>query len=342
MKALFWHDWQVCKNRGIFWAVMIGNLVLAIAITSYAAGTAQSNGFSPQQVHAITASLMAIWAPLFAYEPAAEAGSLALGNSGWSFEESAQRYSERAFRESGRPMAEYLLSRMLFALIPLAVSMMLLIGYLLALRRTRLDRPRLAAPVDRLRLGGRGQLLHHPDRDGDHEHEPAQPRRDGVPDLYTHGTADWRQHRHDGMGLAAMVAIHRDAGRRGRLVRDRAHRDRPALRGDATGGVGDCHTVPLHSKRQLSPQTVQTRRCIVAQSKLDEVVSLAKRRGFVFPAGEIYGGTRSAWDYGPSASLSKTISSANGGAPWSSPVLMSSVSTLPSSCLPKCGWPPAT
>jgi glycyl-tRNA synthetase len=37
----------------------------------------------------------------------------------------------------------------------------------------------------------------------------------------------------------------------------------------------------------------------VAVSKLDEVVSLAKRRGFVFPAGEIYGGTRSAWDYGP-------------------------------------------
>jgi glycyl-tRNA synthetase len=34
-------------------------------------------------------------------------------------------------------------------------------------------------------------------------------------------------------------------------------------------------------------------------SKLDDVVSLAKRRGFVFPAGEIYGGTRSAWDYGP-------------------------------------------
>ena len=47
------------------------------------------------------------------------------------------------------------------------------------------------------------------------------------------------------------------------------------------------------------PQTVQTRRCIVAASKLDEVVSLAKRRGFVFSAGEIYGGTRSAWDYGP-------------------------------------------
>ncbi|HET8717439.1 MAG TPA: glycine--tRNA ligase [Nocardioidaceae bacterium] len=34
-------------------------------------------------------------------------------------------------------------------------------------------------------------------------------------------------------------------------------------------------------------------------STLDNVVSLCKRRGFVFPCGEIYGGTRSAWDYGP-------------------------------------------
>jgi glycyl-tRNA synthetase len=34
-------------------------------------------------------------------------------------------------------------------------------------------------------------------------------------------------------------------------------------------------------------------------STVDNVVSLAKRRGFVFPCGEIYGGTRSAWDYGP-------------------------------------------
>lgn len=34
-------------------------------------------------------------------------------------------------------------------------------------------------------------------------------------------------------------------------------------------------------------------------SRLDSVINLAKRRGFVFPSGEIYGGTRSAWDYGP-------------------------------------------
>jgi glycyl-tRNA synthetase len=32
---------------------------------------------------------------------------------------------------------------------------------------------------------------------------------------------------------------------------------------------------------------------------VDTVVNLCKRRGFVYPCGEIYGGTRSAWDYGP-------------------------------------------
>ena len=34
-------------------------------------------------------------------------------------------------------------------------------------------------------------------------------------------------------------------------------------------------------------------------SRNDAVVNLSKRRGFVFPSSEIYGGTRSAWDYGP-------------------------------------------
>jgi glycyl-tRNA synthetase len=37
----------------------------------------------------------------------------------------------------------------------------------------------------------------------------------------------------------------------------------------------------------------------VATDSLDAVIALAKRRGFVFQAGEIYGGSRSAWDYGP-------------------------------------------
>ncbi|MDR1824049.1 MAG: glycine--tRNA ligase [Bifidobacteriaceae bacterium] len=37
----------------------------------------------------------------------------------------------------------------------------------------------------------------------------------------------------------------------------------------------------------------------MAESKLDKVINLCKRRGYVFPCGEIYGGTRAAWDYGP-------------------------------------------
>ena len=34
-------------------------------------------------------------------------------------------------------------------------------------------------------------------------------------------------------------------------------------------------------------------------SVIDTVINLCKRRGFVYQAGEIYGGSRSAWDYGP-------------------------------------------
>ena len=32
---------------------------------------------------------------------------------------------------------------------------------------------------------------------------------------------------------------------------------------------------------------------------MDKVVNLSKRRGFVFPSAEIYGGFRSTYDYGP-------------------------------------------
>src|SRR6476646_9923165 len=32
---------------------------------------------------------------------------------------------------------------------------------------------------------------------------------------------------------------------------------------------------------------------------IETIVSLAKRRGFVFPASDIYGGLGSSWDYGP-------------------------------------------
>ena len=37
----------------------------------------------------------------------------------------------------------------------------------------------------------------------------------------------------------------------------------------------------------------------MAADHIDAIVNLAKRRGFVFQSSEIYGGSRSAWDYGP-------------------------------------------
>jgi len=39
--------------------------------------------------------------------------------------------------------------------------------------------------------------------------------------------------------------------------------------------------------------------------KLEKVVSLAKRRGFVFPGSEIYGGLANTWDYGPLGTILK-------------------------------------
>jgi len=44
------------------------------------------------------------------------------------------------------------------------------------------------------------------------------------------------------------------------------------------------------------------------QDKLDKVVALCKRRGFVFPGSDIYGGLANTWDYGPyGVSLMKNI-----------------------------------
>lgn len=37
----------------------------------------------------------------------------------------------------------------------------------------------------------------------------------------------------------------------------------------------------------------------VSKITMDKIVSLCKRRGFIFPSSEIYGGLESCWDYGP-------------------------------------------
>ena len=46
-------------------------------------------------------------------------------------------------------------------------------------------------------------------------------------------------------------------------------------------------------------------------SSLDPIVSLAKRRGFIFPSSEIYGGIGSCYDYGPlGAELKRNVKEA--------------------------------
>ena len=42
--------------------------------------------------------------------------------------------------------------------------------------------------------------------------------------------------------------------------------------------------------------------------RMDKLVSLCKRRGYIFPSSEIYGGLNSCWDYGPlGAELKRNI-----------------------------------
>ena len=45
-------------------------------------------------------------------------------------------------------------------------------------------------------------------------------------------------------------------------------------------------------------------KCIL-MDLMDKIVSLCKRRGFIFPGSEIYGGLSGTWDYGPAGALMK-------------------------------------
>src|SRR5258708_23357503 len=66
------------------------------------------------------------------------------------------------------------------------------------------------------------------------------------------------------------------------------------------------------------PSRSRVRRCVcnfrllmppaTADTTMEKLVSLAKRRGFVFQSSEVYGGLRSVWDYGPlGVALTKNI-----------------------------------
>src|SRR6185369_11136356 len=54
--------------------------------------------------------------------------------------------------------------------------------------------------------------------------------------------------------------------------------------------------VPTGVSRVTHPPTTDPGPAV---AELDTIVSLAKRRGFVYPSSEIYGGINAVWDYGP-------------------------------------------
>ena len=41
------------------------------------------------------------------------------------------------------------------------------------------------------------------------------------------------------------------------------------------------------------------RESLMSDIKMDDIVSLSKRRGFIFPGSEIYGGEAGLYDFGP-------------------------------------------
>lgn len=52
-----------------------------------------------------------------------------------------------------------------------------------------------------------------------------------------------------------------------------------------------CRAPPTASRMEMDQK--------MAQDRLETIVGLSKRRGFVYPSSEIYGGLRASWDYGP-------------------------------------------
>ena len=60
----------------------------------------------------------------------------------------------------------------------------------------------------------------------------------------------------------------------------------------------------------MHPEEHQAQEAEVPQrgDLMDKLVALCKRRGFIFPSSEIYGGINSCWDYGPlGAELKRNI-----------------------------------
>src|SRR5690606_23709366 len=73
---------------------------------------------------------------------------------------------------------------------------------------------------------------------------------------------------------------------------------------DDTSGAGLSCSVPRDDEQFLRLSACATRRPTMSSPDkepelMQKIVSLCKRRGFVFQSSEIYGGLKSAYDYGP-------------------------------------------
>src|SRR5258706_8095247 len=80
----------------------------------------------------------------------------------------------------------------------------------------------------------------------------------------------------------------------------------------------DAHSVARQLQRFLTKQTlIPEARALMAEAKqtdrMEKIVSLCKRRGFIFQSSEIYGGNHGFWGYRPlSAEIKRNVKDA----PW--------------------------
>ena len=66
----------------------------------------------------------------------------------------------------------------------------------------------------------------------------------------------------------------------------------PATITSCPGGAGLFPSAPQHAKTMANKDFTDP-------ARMEKIVSLCKRRGFIFQAGELYGGLNGVWDYGP-------------------------------------------
>src|SRR3954466_14802890 len=77
------------------------------------------------------------------------------------------------------------------------------------------------------------------------------------------------------------------------------HVDVCGAAGRDSSGIIRVHTASGARTRNRRPQPDGVSTMARRSDVMDTLVSLAKRRGLVYPSSEIYGGLRASWDYGP-------------------------------------------